>query len=212
MIRSLAAIVLLAVAPCAVSAPPSTGPTVGIEPSVTDGAHQVAIFAGGCFWCVESAFDDLKGVKSADSGYVGGPERGSTYQEVSGGKTGHTEAVRVVFDPKVVPYTQLLDVFWHNIDPGQSNGQFCDRGTQYRSGLFPLDAAQRRAAEFSKAAVGEKLGKAPVTEITDATTFWVAEGYHQDYHRTNSEHYLRYRLGCGRDARLREIWGAEAGH
>ena len=177
--------------------------------SAKEGELSVAIFAGGCFWCVESEYDDLPGVQAAISGYIGGPELSPSYSQVSSGATGHTEAVRVVFDPRTVTYEALLALFWKNVDPFRKNAQFCDRGTQYRSGVFPLDADQRAAAHRTKAEIAERFGKDVVTEVTDAGTFWTAEDYHQDFHHTNPAHYKRYRLGCGRDRALQEIWGDE---
>ncbi len=171
-----------------------------------------AVFAAGCFWCVESAFDDMPGVIEAVSGYTGGATPKPTYYQVGAGKTGHTEAVRVVYDPKKVSYEQLLQVFWHNVDPFDPDGQFCDQGDQYRPGVFPVDAAQAAAAAASKAAADKRLGKPTVVQIAQAGPFWMAEDYHQDYHRTNTLKYRYYRWGCGRDARLTEVWGADAGH
>ncbi len=175
-------------------------------PPLKEGQAE-AVFAGGCFWCVESEYDDLPGVISAESGYIGGKETGPTYESVSYGRTGHTEAVRVVYDPKKTDYATLLDVFWHNIDPTQSNGQFCDKGRQYRTGVFYVDPEQRKLAEATSKIVAERLGAPVVTEVTKAGTFWLAEEYHQDYHHKNSAHYQRYRLGCGRDRRLQQLWG-----
>ena len=160
---------------------------------------------------MEAPFDELEGVHSTTSGYTGGPEQHPTYEEVSSGDTGHAEAVRVVFDPSRITYEQLLDVFWRNIDPTQDDGQFCDRGTQYRSAIFAANDEQRRLAEASKARVDGRLDDPIVTEIVAAQTFWVAEGYHQDFYRTNPVRYRTYRAGCGRDARLRELWG-ESSH
>lgn len=180
--------------------------------SATEGDHGVAIFAGGCFWCVESEYDDFPGVVAAISGYIGGPETSPTYKEVASGATGHTEAVRIVFDPAVVTFDQLLDRFWKNHDPFRKNAQFCDRGTQYRPGIFPLDAEQRAAAHLTKGEVAAKFGEEVATEITDAGTFWTAEEYHQDFHVKQPAHYRRYRAGCGRDKRLKAIWGDQAGH
>jgi peptide-methionine (S)-S-oxide reductase len=168
-----------------------------------------AIFAGGCFWCSEVDFEKVEGVLTVVSGYIGGPEQSPSYKQVSSGRTGHTEAVRVIFDPKRVSYEQLVEKFWKTIDPTQRDGQFCDRGAQYRSGIFFLDDAQKEVAQGSKAAL-EKSGKLPapvVTEVTAATTFWVAEEYHQDFYKKEPSHYLRYRQGCGRDQRLLELWG-----
>lgn len=174
--------------------------------------RAVAIFAGGCFWCMEGPFEAVEGVDAVLSGYAGGPERGPSYREVSSGSTGHTEAVHVTFDPSVVTYEQLLEVFWHNVDPLDAGGQFCDRGHHYRTAIFPVDDAQRTAAEASKAAIEEQLDHDVATELESTDEFWIAEDYHQDFYRTNPAHYTRYRTGCGRDARLREVWGDAAGH
>lgn len=172
-----------------------------------------AVFAGGCFWCVEAAFEGLPGVKSVVSGFAGGPEQNPTYEQVSSGRTGHAEAVEIAYDPAVTTYAKLLDVFWHNIDPTQANAQFCDHGPQYRSAIFTANAAQRREAVASlKRIEASKVLKAPiVTQIVALTHFWPAEAYHQDYYKKNPVHYQTYRLGCGRDRRLRELWGASAG-
>ncbi|HEV8520382.1 MAG TPA: peptide-methionine (S)-S-oxide reductase MsrA [Burkholderiales bacterium] len=168
-----------------------------------------ATFAGGCFWCMEPPYDKLTGVISTTSGYIGGQKPNPTYEEVSSGRTGHAEAVQVVYDPKKVSYEQLLDVFWHNIDPTVKNQQFCDVGSQYRTGIFYHDDEQRRLAEASKAALEKsKPFKAPiVTEITRAGEFYPAEEYHQDYYLKNPVRYKFYRNGCGRDARLEQLWG-----
>ncbi|HSB72610.1 MAG TPA: peptide-methionine (S)-S-oxide reductase MsrA [Candidatus Methylomirabilis sp.] len=168
-----------------------------------------ATFAGGCFWCMEPPFDELDGVLSTTSGYTGGQKQNPTYEEVSAGRTGHAEAVQVLYDPTRITYARLLDVFWRNIDPTTPNAQFCDHGTQYRSAIFYHDAAQRRLAEESRRAL-EASGrlKAPiVTEIVAAGTFYPAEDYHQDYYRKNPIRYKFYRAGCGRDRRLTEVWG-----
>lgn len=172
-----------------------------------------AIFAGGCFWCMEKPFDVIDGVKSTVSGYIGGTTANPTYEQVSSGRTGHTEAVKVEYDPNKVSYDTLLYVFWRNVDPVTANAQFCDHGTQYRSGIFPLDEAQKQAAEASKAALetAKRFDRPIVTEITPATTFYPAEGYHQNYYQVNSVRYEFYRFNCGRDARLKKLWGDEAG-
>jgi peptide-methionine (S)-S-oxide reductase len=190
-------------------------------PAPVPPGHAVAIFAGGCFWCMEAPYDKLNGVVSTTSGYIGGSKKNPTYQEVSNGTTGHTEAVQVVYDPKKVGYRQLLEVFWRNIDPVARDRQFCDGGTQYRSGIFWLDDEQKKLADESKAALngGLSFGSAKpvgfkggvVTEITRAAEFWPAEEYHQDYYKKNPVRYSYYRTGCGRDARLKELWG-EAAH
>jgi peptide-methionine (S)-S-oxide reductase len=171
--------------------------------------HAIATFAGGCFWCMEPPFDELDGVLSTTSGYTGGHKQNPTYEEVSTGTTGHTEAVQVKYDPTRITYERLLEVFWRNIDPVTANAQFCDHGSQYRSGIFYHDAAQRRLAEESKRAL-ETSGrfKAPiVTEIGEARTFYPAEAYHQDYYKKNPMRYKFYRAGCGRDRRLADLWG-----
>jgi len=177
--------------------------------ATTTGGQAIATFAGGCFWCMEPPFDELDGVISTTSGYTGGRKPNPTYEEVSSGTTGHAEAVLVAYDPKRINYERLLEVFWRNIDPVTPNAQFCDHGTQYRSGIFYHDEAQRRLAEESKRAL-EVSGrfKAPVvTEIVAAGPFYPAEDYHQDYYKKNPIRYKLYRAGCGRDRRLAELWG-----
>jgi len=172
----------------------------------------VATFAGGCFWCMEAAFDPVKGVVSTTSGYTGGHKANATYREVSTGTTGHAEAVRVVYDPKEVSYEKLLDTFWHNIDPVDPRGQFCDKGPEYRPEIFVHDEAQKQAAETSKTEL-EKSGrfKQPiVVKITPAGPFYIAEDYHQDYYIKNPVRYKFYRYNCGRDARLQQVWGNES--
>lgn len=171
-----------------------------------------AIFAGGCFWCMEKPFDQVDGVIATTSGYTGGPEQNPTYAQVSSHQTGHREALRVVYLPERVSYEQLLDVFWHNVDPTQADGQFCDRGHQYTSAIYPQTDSERLAAEASREAVAARLGQPVLTAIEPASTFWPAEDYHQDFYRTNPTRYASYRLGCRRDARLAELWGADAGH
>jgi peptide-methionine (S)-S-oxide reductase len=167
-----------------------------------------ATFAGGCFWCMESPFESLPGVRSVTSGYSGGPEKDPTYKQVSAGLTGHAESVDIVFDPAKISYDRLLQVFWRNIDPTQKGGQFCDRGSQYRSAIFYRTQRQKALAEKSRdALVRSNRLKAPiVTEVTAFRAFYPAEEYHQDYYKKNPEHYRAYRKGCGRDERLRELW------
>ena len=169
-----------------------------------------ATFAGGCFWCMEPPFDALDGVVSTTSGYTGGHTANPTYEQVSAGKTGHAEAVEIVYDPRKVTYARLLEVFWRNIDPLTANAQFCDTGSQYRAGIFVHDAAQRKLAEASKEAAAQRLQKPIVTEITAASQFWPAEDYHQDYYKKNPIRYKFYRTSCGRDRRLEAIWGPDA--
>ena len=169
----------------------------------------VATFAGGCFWCMEPPFDKLDGVISTTSGYTGGGVENPTYKQVSRGKTGHTEAVQIVYDPDKIGYAELLDVFWHNIDPTNADGQFCDWGNQYRSEIFYESKEQQRLANSSRKALEElKPFKQPVvTAVTAASTFYPAEDYHQDYYQKNPVRYKFYRYGCGRDKRLKELWG-----
>jgi peptide-methionine (S)-S-oxide reductase len=184
----------------------------GAAQSPAPDATALATFAGGCFWCMEHPFDQLPGVLSVTSGYTGGHLKQPTYEQVSAGGTGHTESVQVVYDPAKVDYTKLLDVYWHNIDPLTSNAQFCDHGTQYRSAIFYHDEEQRRRAEESKQAL-EASGrfKAPiVTEIVPASEFYPAEEYHQHYYRKNPVRYKFYRWNCGRDQRLKQLWGDSA--
>ncbi len=178
-----------------------------------DSELATAIFAGGCFWCMEPPYDMLPGVKSTVSGYIGGDKRNPSYKEVSAGGTGHAEAVEVRFDPKVVDYETLLHVFWRNIDPLAVDRQFCDQGSQYRSAIFYLDDEQRQLAEASKKKLEEsdRFSKPIVTEIVAAETFYAAEEGHQDYYMKNALRYKYYRFSCGRDNRLEMLWGEQAG-
>jgi peptide-methionine (S)-S-oxide reductase len=181
-------------------AAPASGPT----------AH--AYFAGGCFWSAEHAFEGVKGVRSVVSGFTGGAERNPTYHQVSAGGTGHYEAVDITYVPSQVSYEQLLDIFWHNIDPTEPNGQICDFGKQYRTAIFTRDAAQAKAARESmrRIAASGVLESSIATAILPAGPFWPAEEHHQDFARKNPGHYSRYRVGCGRDRRLDQIWGKDA--
>jgi peptide-methionine (S)-S-oxide reductase len=172
--------------------------------------YKSAVFAGGCFWCLEKPFDELPGVIETQSGYTGGSVRNPTYEQVSSGSTGHVEAVRVTYDPGKVSYGKLLSVFWRNIDPTDSGGQFCDRGTQYRSAVFFADAGEQDEALRQKAQLEKENGMRVVTEILPRAEFYSAEEYHQDYYMKNPLRYHFYRQGCGRDQRLRQIWGTEA--
>ncbi len=178
-----------------------------LEAKVKSGALADAVFAGGCFWCMEGPFEKTEGVVAAISGYAGGPEPEPSYDQVSGGRTGHTESVRVIYDPKKVTYEQLLAVYWRNIDPTQADGQFCDRGPQYRSAVFYAGDAEKAAAERTKAAAEKALNAKVVTEVLPRGPFWAAENYHQDFYRTNPTRYHSYREGCGRDRRLKQLWG-----
>jgi peptide-methionine (S)-S-oxide reductase len=202
---------LLVLAACARSEPADA--QAQTRAPAAPGQQAVATFAGGCFWCMEPPFDRLNGVISTTSGYTGGRTANPTYKQVSAGGTRHAEVVRVVYDPTRVSYEQLLYVFWRNVDPLTANAQFCDRGDMYRTAIYVHGAEQRRAAEASKRALeasGRLRGRI-VTEITDATAFYAAEEYHQDYYLKNPVRYKYYRNSCGRDRRLQQLWGAEAG-
>jgi peptide-methionine (S)-S-oxide reductase len=168
-----------------------------------------AIFAGGCFWCMEEAFEEVPGVLSVTSGYIGGRVPNPTYDQVSAGKTGHTEAIEVLYDPARVNYSTLLEVFWHNIDPLTPNAQFCDHGSQYRGGISYHSAEQQKLADASKQALidSQRFKEPIVTEITMATMFYPAEEYHQDYYKKNPLRYKFYKYNCGRAQRLKELWG-----
>jgi peptide-methionine (S)-S-oxide reductase len=172
-----------------------------------------ATFAGGCFWCVESDFDKVDGVISTTSGYTGGKTVNPSYHDVSAGGTGHAESVEIVYDPKRVTYEKLLEHFWHTVDPTVKDRQFCDVGSQYRTAIFYHDDAQKRAAEASKTALekSKPFAQPIVTEIVPAGPFYPAEEYHQDYYKKNPVRYHYYRNGCGRDARLKQLWGDLAG-
>ena len=172
-------------------------------------ALDTAVFAGGCFWCVEEAFDEAEGVVSTTSGYTGGHVANPTYQQVSSGRSGHAEVVRVVYDPARIGYGELLNVFWRNVDPLTPDAQFCDHGAQYRSAIFYAGPEQRRLAEASREAL-ERSGRFEepiVTEIAPAAPFYPAEEYHQDYYQKNPVRYRFYKFTCGRAQRLKELWG-----
>ncbi len=172
---------------------------------------ETAIFAGGCFWCTESDFDKVPGVVSTTSGYIGGHKKNPTYQQVSGGGSGHAEAVQVVYDPTKVSYVKLLEKFWLSVDPTTPDAQFCDHGSEYRSAIFYLNNEQKQLAEASKTALekNKSFKESIVTEIVAASTFYPAEEYHQNYHERNSVRYNYYRWSCGRDQRLEALWGAK---
>ncbi|MEM7706785.1 MAG: peptide-methionine (S)-S-oxide reductase MsrA [Pseudomonadota bacterium] len=170
-------------------------------------ATAKATFAGGCFWCVEADFDKVDGVISTTSGYTGGDALNPSYRDVVSGRTGHAEAVEVVYDPSKVSYEELLQVFWLNIDPTVANRQFCDSGSQYRTAIYTHDAQQFAQASASAGGVRERLGEEVFTEIEAAERFYPAEDYHQDYYKKNPLRYRSYRTGCGRDRRLKKIWG-----
>jgi len=174
-----------------------------------NGTPSKAYFAGGCFWCMEEAFEKVEGVLSASSGYMGGTVANPSYEAVSAGRTGHAESVEVVYDPAKVSYQRLLDAFWHNVDPVTPNAQFCDHGNQYRSAIFFQTEEEKRAAEASRHAIeqSKRFNEPIVTQIVVASQFYAAEEYHQDYYEKNPLRYKFYRFNCGRDQRLEELWG-----
>lgn len=178
------------------------------------GDKAVAIFAGGCFWCVERDFDEVTGVLATTSGFTGGALANPTYDDVAGGDTGHVEAVRVTYDPKRVSYKELLEYYWRHIDPTDGRGQFCDRGSAYKPVIFVKGDEQRREAEASKKALAESgiFNRPIAVQIKDAAEFWQAEEEHQDYYKKNPIRYRYYRHGCGRDRRIAQVWGAALGH
>ena len=184
------------------------GASAADAPDARTSEVRTAIFAGGCFWCIEADFEKLPGVIAAESGYTAGRTVNPTYEQVSAGSTGHTEAIRVTYDPQKVSYRQLVDYFWRHIDPTVKNRQFCDVGSQYRSGIYWQNEAERKAAESSRDTLLAS-GKLPriETEIVAASAFYPAEEYHQDYYKKNPIRYAYYRQGCGRDARVQQIWG-----
>lgn len=171
---------------------------------------RTAVFAGGCFWCMEPPFDKLDGVLETTSGYSGGSVKNPTYDQVSAGGTGHAEVVQVKYDADKVSYAKLLQVFWRNVDPVDGGGQFCDRGDQYRSAIFYATPEEKKLAEASKREAAKKLDKKIVTQIVPASTFYPAEKYHQNYYQRNPIRYKYYRYRCGRDQRLEELWGKAA--
>ena len=217
--RGLGALILAVAASAALAACVPSQPTHGTTATAPSapaaaGPTQKAVFAGGCFWCVEADFDKVAGVLSTTSGYTGGKTANPSYQEVSSHMTGHAEAVEIVFDPGKVGYAQLVEHFWRTIDPTTKDRQFCDVGSPYRTAIYAQDADQLRIAQASRAALERnKPFQAPiVTEVVRADTFYPAEEYHQDYYRKNPVRYSYYRNGCGRDARLKQLWGEAAAH
>lgn len=216
MIR-LATAFLLSMTACKVGTPTNAtaeAPKTPVAAAPLAPGQAEAVFAAGCFWCIESDFEKVPGVIDAVSGYAGGFKDNPTYRQVGLGVTGHTEAIRVIYDPNTVQYAELLDYFWHHVDPFDGGGQFCDRGSQYRPAIFPGSDIERAAAEASKTALETTFKTPTAVEIITLGTFWVAEDYHQDFYKTNPDHYQRYRLGCGRDARVKAIWdqAGSSGH
>jgi methionine-S-sulfoxide reductase len=201
--------ILLIVAACAgVGAGPAGADKDVPKPAAALKKGQAeAIFAAGCFWCSESDFEKVPGVIEVESGYAGGSSTITpTYSLVGTGLTGHTEAIRVVYDPTRVTYAQLVDHFWKHVDPFDGEGQFCDRGSQYRPAVFPKTPEERQVAGTTRDALAARAGREVAVKLEEPGTFWVAEAYHQDFYKTNPSHYQRYRRGCGRDAKIAEIW------
>lgn len=199
MIRTLILFAVAAVMATAASAQDAAAP-----------AQKSAIFAGGCFWCVEEAFDAVPGVVATTSGYTGGTMVNPTYEQVSHGGTGHYEAVKVDYDPAKVSYEQLLETFWRNVDPFDGAGQFCDKGHSYLSAIFATDPAEKGLAEASKTEVADRFKKPVATVVLDQQAFYPAEDYHQNFHNVSTARYKYYKWGCGRAQRLEEIWGKPA--
>jgi len=199
-----AALALLLVAAPLFGQPPAPSPAAAPARKL-----MKATFAGGCFWCMEPPFEALAGVVSVTSGYTGGTKKNPTYEEVSSGATGHTESVQILYDPAGASYEKLLDIYWHNVDPTDAAGQFCDHGNQYRPAIFFHDEEQKRLAEASRAALekSKPFSGDIVVTIVPASVFWPAEEYHQKYHSRNPIRYKYYRSRCGRDARLAQLWG-----
>ncbi len=204
----VAAVLLLAA--CSSSERPSASDAAAVRASPLESNQAAAVFAGGCFWCMEPPYEKLTGVVSVTSGYAGGTTANPTYQQVSGGLTDHAEVVRVVYDTTQISYPELLEVFWYNIDPLVAGRQFCDVGEQYRSAVFYGNEAERALAESWKTRLAERFGQPIETEIVPETPFYPAESYHQDYYKKNPERYYSYRQGCRRDARLAQLWGERA--
>ncbi len=184
-----------------------TGTMTGV--AATDSQLAKATFAGGCFWCMEEAFEKVEGVVSATSGYSGGQVANPSYEEVSAGRTGHAESVEVVYDPAKVTYSKLLDAFWHNVDPITPNAQFCDHGTQYRSAIFYHNEEQKRLAEESRKTIeqSKRFKESIVTQLVMVSEFYPAEEYHQDFYKKNPIRYKFYKYNCGRAQRLEQLWG-----
>ena len=170
--------------------------------------QKTAVFAMGCFWCAEADFEKVPGVTNVVSGYIGGTAANATYDRVSAGGTGHYEAVKVTYDPKKISYGKILAVFWRNVDPFDAKGQFCDKGSSYRAAIFPDGKVEMAAATASLKSIEDSFGRAVSVKIIPRTTFYAAEDYHQDYYKKNPIRYDYYRGGCGRDARLKQVWGA----
>jgi peptide-methionine (S)-S-oxide reductase len=214
IVVSMLAVIALAILVAGMNMGPLKGRGVSAAEAETNSpaGSATAIFAMGCFWCAEDAFEGFPGVISVVSGYTGGKEINPTYEQVSAHRTGHYEAIKIVYDPTKISFDKLLYVFWRNVDPLTPEAQFCDRGHQYGAAIFATDSEQRRLAEASKTELSKsgRFKSAIVSEIVDASDFYTAEDYHQDYAKNNPLRYSLYRYNCGRDARLDAVWGAEA--
>jgi peptide-methionine (S)-S-oxide reductase len=171
---------------------------------------KTAIFAGGCFWCVEKDFDNVPGVLSTTSGYTGGHVKNATYADVTSETSGHREVVKIEYDSTKTDYAKLLDAYWHSTDPTDASGQFCDKGESYTPAIFVMNAEEKALAEKTKAEIAEKLGQKVATLVLDAAEFWPAEDYHQDFYKKSSTRYSYYRNACGRDERIKSLFGADA--
>ena len=181
--------------------------TTAAEPVIQGKTTVTAVFAGGCFWCMEPPYDALPDVVTTTSGFTGGQKANPSYKEVSGGNTGHVEAVQIAYDSAKVSYEKLLEVYWRNVDPLDGGGQFCDRGHEYTTAIFYQNEEQKKLAEQSKSSIEKQLGRPVATVIRPAMTFYAAEDYHQDYYKKNPIRYKYYRYSCGRDQRLEKLWG-----
>lgn len=201
----------LALISCTPSSDATDTPSAASDTTLPANVADTATFAGGCFWCMEPPYDEVDGVASTTSGFAGGELEDPSYREVASGMTNHTEVVQVVYDSTEVEYERLLRIYWHNVDPFDGEGQFCDRGPQYRPAIFVHDARQQRVAEETKKTVASQFSQSIAVEIQPLDTFYAAEEDHQDYYQKNPRDYKRYRQGCERDERLREVWGDAAG-
>lgn len=207
---ALVTLSLLALAGCGTQSPAqadSVAPKAAISPATSPSNLATAIFAGGCFWCMEKPFDEIPGVVATTSGYTGGTLANPTYEQVGRGGTGHFEAVKITYDPAKVSYQKLLDTYWRQVDPFDAFGQFCDKGETYLPAIFYANDTEKKAAEAAREVLYARFKKPIVVQILPSKTFYDAEGYHQDYYQKNPLRYAYYRNGCGRDARLRAVWG-----
>lgn len=207
---ALVTLSLLALAGCGTQSPAqadNVAPKAAISPATSPGNLATAIFAGGCFWCMEKPFDEIPGVVATTSGYTGGTLTNPTYEQVGRGGTGHFEAVKITYDPVKVSYQKLLDTYWRQVDPFDAFGQFCDKGETYLPAIFYANDTEKKAAEAAREVLYARFKKPIVVQILPSKTFYDAEGYHQDYYQKNPLRYAYYRNGCGRDARLRAVWG-----